>query len=323
MPTEPTARHAAAHDGESPNAVALVDLHCHGALGAEFGLTTDGTRLAAAHHHSRRTDRVVASLVTAAPDELARQVGLLAPLVADGTLAGIHLEGPFLADGRRGAHDPRWLVAPDPGLVRRLVEVAAAAGAPRAIVQWTLAPELPGAMNVIDVLAAHRIRPAFGHTDCTAAEFTAAVCRAGDAFGAPPLATHLFNGMPLLHHRSGGPVAAALTLAAREELIVELVADGVHLAPEVVRMVFELVGPKAIALVSDAMSGTGLGDGDYVLGGQAVTVRHGVVRLRDGGVIAGSVATLADCVAWTIDQAGVAAADAICAASTTPGILIR
>lgn len=297
----------------------LVDLHCHGALGAEFGVDTDGTRIAAAHHRARGTGRVVASLVSAAPDELARQVGVLAPLVADGTLAGIHLEGPFLADGRRGAHDPRCLSLPDPDLVRRLVDVAATSGAPGAIVQWTLAPELPGAMRLIDTLAECGIRPAFGHTDCTAAEFTIAVRHTCSVVGASALATHLFNGMPPLHHRSGGPVAAALTLAGRGELVVELLADGVHLAPEVVRMVFELVGPQAIALVSDAMSATGLGDGDYSLGGRPVAVREGVARLRDGGVIAGSVATLADCVAWAIEVAGVAAGDALHAATATPG----
>ncbi|MGB7819092.1 MAG: N-acetylglucosamine-6-phosphate deacetylase, partial [Ornithinibacter sp.] len=136
--------------------------------------------------------------------------------------------------------------------------------------------------------------------------------------GGPALVTHLFNGMPPLHHRSGGPVAAALTAAARGEAIVELITDGVHVAPEVVRMVFETIGPDAVALVSDSMAATGLGDGTYRLGSLDVEVTDGIARTTDTGAIAGSTSTLADCVRWAVEVAGVDPADAERSASITP-----
>lgn len=120
----------------------LLDLHCHGALGANFGTDEATSRRAAAYHRSQGA-YVVASLVSAAPDRLEQQVRVLAPLVADGTILGIHLEGPCLAHDRRGAHDPGALIDPDPTLVERLAAAAAEAGAPGSIVHWTFARSCP------------------------------------------------------------------------------------------------------------------------------------------------------------------------------------
>jgi N-acetylglucosamine-6-phosphate deacetylase len=135
--------------------------------------------------------------------------------------------------------------------------------------------------------------------------------------------THLFNGMPPLHHRDPGPVAACLGAAARGSAVVELVADGVHLAPATVRAVFDLVGADSIALVTDAMAAAGMPDGSYVLGPVAVRVKDGVARLADGGAIAGGTAHLLDVVRETV-RAGVPLVAAVRAASTTPaGVLGR
>ena len=112
--------------------------------------------------------------------------------------------------------------------------------------------------------------------------------------------THLFNGMPPLHHRSPGPVAACLRLAAAGSVVVELIGDGVHLDAETVRMVFDLVGAGNIALVTDSMAATGLPDGDYVLGPSDVVVRDGVATLRSNGALAGGTATLLEVVRTTI-----------------------
>lgn len=300
----------------------LVDIHCHGAAGAELGDDVDGTRRAAAHHRAAGVEVLVASLVSAPPDVLARQVATLAPFVADGTLAGIHLEGPFLADARRGAHDPAALTDPDPALVERLVTTAADHGAPGALRQMTFAPERPGSEALVRALVAHGIRPAVGHTDTDADTTARTLADVADRQGAPALVTHLFNGMPPLHHRAGGPVAAALTAAARGEAVVELIADGVHVAPEVVRMVFETVGPEHVALVSDAMAATGLGDGRYRLGTLDVVVDRGTARTVDTGAIAGSTSTLADCVRWAVEVARVPEADAVRAATSTPALAL-
>ncbi|MGG5260134.1 N-acetylglucosamine-6-phosphate deacetylase [Phycicoccus avicenniae] len=296
----------------------LVDIHCHGAAGHELGATTEGTLAAVAHHAATGTDVLVASLVSAPFDRLLEQVRTLAPLVADGTLAGIHLEGPFLAHGRRGAHDPAALAAPDASLVERLAEAAALAGAPDALRQMTFAPELPGADALLRALVEHGIRPAVGHTEADAGTTARTLAEVAALQGAPALVTHLFNGMPPLHHRAGGPVAAALAAAARGEAVVELIADGVHVSPEVVRMVFETVGPESVALVSDAMAATGLGDGRYRLGSLEVDVAEGTARTTDTGSIAGGTSTLGECVRWCLEVAGLPEADVLTAASTTP-----
>lgn len=300
----------------------LTDIHCHGAIGHAFGDSEDGSRAAAAHLAARGIPTVVASLVSAAPETLLTQVRTLAPLVADGTLLGIHLEGPFLAQECRGAHDPALLCDPDPALLERLAAAAAELGAPRAIRQLTFAPERPGSLDLVRTMAALGILPAIGHTAATAEQVAETVGAVVAATGRPALITHLFNGMPPFHHRSGGPAAAALSAAARGEAVVELIADGVHVAAEVVRMVFDTLGPERVALVSDAMAATDLGDGDYMLGSLPVRVAGGTARIirEDGaeGSIAGSTSTLADCVHWAIEVAGLDRDDVIRAATLTP-----
>ncbi|HBH58045.1 MAG TPA: N-acetylglucosamine-6-phosphate deacetylase, partial [Arthrobacter bacterium] len=136
-----------------------------------------------------------------------------------------------------------------------------------------------------------------------------------------PTVTHLFNGMPPLHHRSPGPVAACLRLAGAGTIVVELIADGAHLDPETVRMVFELVGAENVVLVTDSMAATGLPDGDYELGPAAVSVSGAVARLRSNGTLAGGTATLLDVVRRTVD-AGVAPATAVQSATAVPAAII-
>ena len=296
----------------------LVDIHSHGALGHEFGHDTQGSREAAAHHRATGSDTLVASIVTAAPADLIDRVQVLAALVADGTLAGIHLEGPFLSDAQRGAHDPVHLTDPDTALVDLMVQSAAEAGAPSAIRQLTFAPERPGSADLVRTLVAHGIRPAVGHTNADGALVSRFLADVAARQGFPAHVTHLFNGMPPFHHRAGGPVAAALAAAARGEAVVELITDGVHVAPDVVRMVFETIGPDAVVLVSDAMAATGLGDGFYRLGSLDVVVVAGTSRLVSNGSIAGSTSTLADCLRWAVDVARVDPTDAHRAATRTP-----
>ncbi|HEX9225693.1 MAG TPA: amidohydrolase family protein, partial [Arthrobacter sp.] len=142
---------------------------------------------------------------------------------------------------------------------------------------------------------------------------------AAQGFGphARPTVTHLFNGMPPLHHRDPGPAAACLRLAAAGTAVVELIGDGVHLDPETVRMVFELVGAGNIALVTDSMAATGLPDGGYALGTSEVVVHDGAVTLSSNGALAGGTATLLEVVRTTIG-AGVSPADAVLAATLVP-----
>lgn len=303
----------------------LVDIHCHGAVGETFGGTVAGTLAAAAHHGHP----VVGSLVSGRPEEMERQVRVVAeamtkgPDGAPGRVVGIHCEGPFLSEARRGAHDPSVLTDTDPALVERLVAAAADAGAPQAIRQWTFAPERSGegVSPFVRALLDHGVVPAVGHTDADARTVRRTLGAIADTSGRPAIVTHLFNGMRPFHHRDGGAVAAAMTAAAAGDCVVEIVADGTHVAPEVVRMVVETLGPDRVVLVSDAMAATGLGDGGYVLGAVPVDVRDGVARVDDGGQagpIAGSTRTLAGCLRWAMEVAGVTPADAERAATITP-----
>jgi N-acetylglucosamine-6-phosphate deacetylase len=260
----------------------LVDMHCHGGGGAGFDQGAAHAREAARFHAAAGTTSVVASIGTSTPDRLREHVTELASCVHDGTLVGLHLEGPYLNPRRCGAHRPDLLRLPDPG---ELEDVLAAADGTVAMV--TLAPELAGGMSMVERLRAAAVRVAVGHTDATAAQTTAAF----DA-GAT-VATHLFNGMRPVHHREGGPVLAALQ---DRRVACELICDGHHVAADVCRLVFDVLEPGRLLLVTDACPAAGMPDGPYRLGGEEVVLHHGAVRTADGRSLAGSALTLLDAV---------------------------
>lgn len=299
----------------------LVDLHCHGALGSDFSEgCADGSRKAARYLHSQGTTTLLASLVTGTPAHLVRNLAVLRTLTDEGLIAGSHLEGPFLATGQCGAHDPALLLEPDAGLVAKCLKAAGPT-----LASMTLAAELPGASGLVDLLARHGVIPSLGHTAAdhhVARQFleraAAGLANAADPSGRlRPTVTHLFNAMPSLHHRSPGPVSASLGAARAGNAVLELIGDGVHLAPETVMLVFDLVGAENIALVTDSMAATGLSDGRYGLGTLAVTVSQGVARVDSTGAIAGGTATLLDILRCTV-AAGVPLQDAVMSASTVP-----
>lgn len=294
----------------------LVDIHCHGGSGGEFGTDTGSARTAAAHHHRAGSTTVVGSLVSASAERLLAGVRACAPLVREGELAGIHLEGPFLSTVRCGAQNPAALIDPDLKLLDDLVLEAG----PGAIAQMTWAPELAGADGLPFAMAQLGILGAVGHTDAdvrTARSALAALVE-HPVRGGQALVTHLFNGMPPMLSREPGPVAAALSAAGRGEAVVEVIADGVHLDGGTVQMLFDTVGARQVALVSDCMAAAGLPEGDYTLGGLSVRVQGRDVRLVDSGSLAGGVSCLLDQVRWCATELGVPLVDAVSAASTTP-----
>lgn len=260
----------------------FIDLHGHGGGGAAYDDGAEAIRAARALHRAHGTTRAVISLVTAPIEQLARRLELVAELcVSDPDVLGSHLEGPFLAQSQRGAHDSELLCAPTSAALDRLL--AAGNGTVR---QVTIAPELPGGLDAVRQVVAAGSVAAVGHTGADLAQAAAAF----DA-GASIL-THTFNAMSGLHHRWPGPVGAALS---DERVTLEVIADGVHLHPAVVRMLCA-AAPGRIALVTDAMAAAGAPDGSYLLGALAVTVVDGVARLSrtdgDGlGAIAGSTLT--------------------------------
>ncbi|MEU1972236.1 N-acetylglucosamine-6-phosphate deacetylase [Microbacterium sp. NPDC019599] len=281
----------------------FIDLHGHGGGGFSYDDGPDAIRAARALHRSHGTTRAVVSLVTAPVETLERQVAAIADLAAtDPDVLGSHLEGPFLDPGHKGAHDPSLLREPLPASVERLL--AAGRGTVR---QVTLAPELPGGLDAVRLIVAAGAAAAVGHTDADAAQARAAF----DA-GAT-IVTHAFNAMRPLHHRDPGPVGAA---ASDERVTLEVIADGVHLDPAVVRIAFA-AAPGRVALVTDAMAAAGAPDGRYDLGPLAVDVVDGVARLAGGGAIAGSTLTQ-DAALRVAVSAGVPLTEAVAALTSVP-----
>ena len=299
----------------------LVDLHCHGGGGASFPDSEGAEEMLAAvlEHRRHGTTSLVASLVTADAATLREKVAQLTGLHRDGEIAAIHLEGPFLSEARRGAQNPDHLTDGDPALVRELAEIAGGA-----LATMTVAPEAAGADEVIDALAGSGAVPSLGHTDGGSAEMTRAVDRSIAALrrrrGRSPLptATHLFNGMRPIHHRDPGPALAALDAASRGEMVVEVIADGVHLDARTVAHVFALAAEDHVVLVTDAMAAAGMADGRYRLGALDVTVEEGVATLTEGGAIAGGTAHLVEVLRHAVLEAGVELVAAVRAASTVP-----
>jgi N-acetylglucosamine-6-phosphate deacetylase len=282
-----------------------VDLHVHGGGGASYSSgDADEARRVARFHLAHGTTTSLASLVSASMDDLVRQVTALVPLVQDGTVAGIHLEGPYISPARRGAHDPAVLREPSLDELDRLLD--ASHGTIRMI---TLAPELPGALPFIEKATARGVVAAIGHTDATYAQ-----TRDGIAAGAR-VGTHLFNAMRGIHHREPGPIPA---LIEAPEVIVELINDGVHVHEAVARLVANGVGLDRLALVTDAMAATGIGDGTYRLGSMTVRVENGVARLAGGGAIAGSTLTMDVALRRSVESVGMPLAAAARTAAAAP-----
>jgi N-acetylglucosamine-6-phosphate deacetylase len=282
----------------------LVDLHVHGFGGVDFASAdTDGYRRAAAALAAAGTTAFQPTFVTAPEEELLTSIRALPAAVGGATVLGCHLEGPFLSPARLGMHPAEARRDPDPGLLERLL----AAGR---VTEVTLAPELQGALALVEVLTRRGIVVSCGHSDATAAEAHAGFDRGARAV------THLFNAMRPFAHRDPGLAGAALT---RDDVVVELILDGYHLADEAVLLAWRAAAGR-VALVTDAVEAAGVGDGRWRLGAVPVEVRDGAVRRLDG-VLAGSVLTLHGAVRELV-RLGVALAAAVDAATRVPAHLV-
>ncbi|MGP5079091.1 N-acetylglucosamine-6-phosphate deacetylase [Brachybacterium alimentarium] len=299
----------------------LVDLHCHGGGGVSFPDSTSPEEMLTAVREHRRhgTTSLIASLVTAEAETLRARVADLAQLADDGEIAAIHLEGPFVSVARCGAQNPEHIIGGDADLVRELAAIAGGS-----LATMTVAPEVDGADPVLEALAEVGAVPSLGHTDGSSEQMTRAVATARTELrrehGRSPLptATHLFNGMRPIHHRDPGPAFAALDAAARGELVVEVIADGVHLDRRTVAHIFSVAAQDTVALVTDAMAAAGMPDGQYRLGALDVTVDAGIATLTGGSSIAGGTAHLLEVVRFAVFEAGVDLVCAVRAATTVP-----
>ncbi|WP_329147789.1 N-acetylglucosamine-6-phosphate deacetylase [Streptomyces sp. NBC_01456] len=290
----------------------FVDMHVHGGGGGSFSSADPEECLTAIATHRRHgTTSMVASTVTGELTDLARQAAVLAELVQQGELAGIHFEGPFISPHRCGAHQPELLRDPDPAEVRRLLDAARGTAS-----MMTVAPELPGGLDSVRLLADAGVIAAVGHTDSTY-DATRRAIEAGAT-----VATHLFNAMPTLGHRTPGPVAALLE---DERITVELINDGTHLHPSILQLAVRQAGDGRVAFITDAMGAAGMNDGMYPLGPMRVEVKDGVARISEGptaGSIAGSTLTLDRAFRRAVTVDGLTVDQAVQALSATPARLL-
>ncbi|WP_157157101.1 N-acetylglucosamine-6-phosphate deacetylase [Diaminobutyricimonas sp. LJ205] len=282
----------------------FIDLHGHGGGGHVFDDGPDEIEAALATHRAHGTTRSVISLVANPVSALTSSLATIAEITErDPLVLGAHLEGPFLTPARRGAHNVNFLLQPSMEVARELLD--AGNGILR---QVTIAPELPGALEVIDLLVEHGVTVAVGHTEATAEQAAAAFDRGAR------LLTHAFNAMPGIHHRAPGPVVAAL---ADERVTVELILDGLHVHPDVASLVFTKALNR-VALVTDAMAAAGAADGHYRLGSLNVTVRNGLAVLSGTDTLAGSTLTQDAALRNAITLVGLDARAAVEAVTLTP-----
>jgi N-acetylglucosamine-6-phosphate deacetylase len=268
----------------------FVDVHIHGAGGHDVMEGTAealGAISAAVAVHG--TTSMLATTVTASEDatcdairgigdwiRFARETPVGAKPQAE--ILGVHLEGPFISPARRGAHPAEWIVAPSREIFGKFVS----AGEGKVVRILTLAPELPGALELIDAARAAGVLPSIGHTDASYEDATRAI-----QHGARH-AAHVFNAMRPFAHRETGVIGAVLTAP---DVTAELIADGVHVDAAAMRILVAAKGSHGVILVSDGMAATGMPDGSYHLGGLEVTVSGGIPRSSDGK-LAGSTLTL-------------------------------
>ncbi|GAC91472.1 N-acetylglucosamine-6-phosphate deacetylase [Anoxybacillus flavithermus NBRC 109594] len=288
----------------------FIDLHIHGAFGADvMDATAEALQTIASRLPEEGTTSFLATTMTAPAEQIEQAVENVANYMqtynvpGQSEILGIHLEGPFLSPKRAGAQHPSNIIEPNIALFQRWQQKAN--GAIRLV---TLAPEENHGLALVSYLKEHGIIASIGHSNAGYEQVTEAI-RAGVTH-----ATHLFNGMSGIHHRKPG---VALAVLMHEEVVCELIADGVHVVPEMVRFAYRNKGKEGLIMITDAMRAKCLGEGEYELGGQRVIVRDGKAMLSDG-TLAGSVLTLKQAVQNVIDFTGCTLEDAIYMASTTP-----
>lgn len=285
----------------------LIDLHMHGLKGFDVEGGEDALHAIARAELPYGVTSFLASL-SARPAAVMQQNLAAVDRVCsasapnEATLLGAHLEGPFLHPDRAGALDPQSFLAPSQEALAAIMGSYA-----QRVRQITIAPELPGAMALIAACQKAGINVALGHTTAVPNVISEAA-----ACGARQI-THLFNGMPPLHHRTPGPACGALL---EDALCAELIADGIHVAPEMILLSYKLKGSSRCVLITDAMSAAGCPDGTYSLGGTPVSVRDGVARIPAGN-LAGSTLTLDKAVRNVIGW-GVSPEHALAMATQTP-----
>ncbi|MEY9094847.1 N-acetylglucosamine-6-phosphate deacetylase [Paenibacillus sp. RC84] len=288
----------------------MIDVHIHGANGFDMmdGSETSIQEVSRACAATGCTSFLVTSVSSTIEALIAmiRSVKRVAGHEAGAKIAGLHLEGPYLNPKRKGMQNERFLRHPDLTEMKEIFDEADGL-----IKMVTIAPELPGGMELVSFLKERGVIIAVAHSDATYEE-------AKQAFEAGAShVTHCFNGMRPIHHRDPGLVVAAFE---QEHVSLQAIVDGIHLHPAIVRMMHRLKGPDGMVLITDALQAMGLGDGKYMFGGHPVTVSEGVARLEDG-TLASSTVTMNEALRLTVET-GISLTDAVKMASSSPARLL-
>lgn len=283
----------------------LVDIHFHGCMGYDF---CDGTKEALDAITSYEASQGVTSIT---PATMTLSEEMLTKIFANAgaydntegsALRGINMEGPFVSEAKKGAQNGAYLHKPDVDFFRKMQKLSGGL-----IKQVAVAPEEDENLNFTKTLK-DEVVISVAHTtadyDTAKAAFDAGACHV----------THLFNAMPNFSHRAPGVVGAAFD---SKDVAVELICDGIHIHPAMVRSVFALFGAQRVCMVSDSMMATGLKDGQYALGGQPVNVKGRLATLENG-TIAGSASNLMECLRVAVKEMGIPLADAVLASTATP-----
>ncbi|QJD82726.1 N-acetylglucosamine-6-phosphate deacetylase [Cohnella herbarum] len=288
----------------------MIDIHIHGANGYDM---MDGTE-ASIQEVSRTcaatgcTSFLVTS-VSSTMDDLLNMIRSVKSVIGHeqgAKITGIHLEGPYLNPKRKGMQNEKYLRHPDLDEMKHIFQEAGSL-----IKMVTIAPELPGGLELISYLKDQGVVIAVAHSDATYEE-------AKEAFGAGAShVTHCFNGMRPIHHRDPGLIVAAFE---EQHVSLQAIVDQVHLHPAILRLMHRIKGPEGMVLITDALQAMGLGDGDYLFGGHNVTVTEGVARLADG-TLASSTVTMNEALRLSVEN-GISFTDAVQMASTSPARIL-
>ena len=296
----------------------FVEIHTHGAAGYDFLDNTKEAYVEIAKAHAQHgTTSLLPTITSSTTEGMLDSIDVFESVGETGgaELLGIHFEGPYFAPSQKGAQEERFLRDFDPEEYKKIVDRT------DKIIRWTGAPELKGSEEFAEYLKSKGILPCIGHSD---AESTVAHKAFENGF---THCTHLYSGMSTVHRKNAFRYAGIVEEAyLNDDMTVELIADGIHLPTDLLRLIYKIKGPDKIALITDSMRGAGMPDGESVLGsldnGLKVIIEDGVAKLPDRTAFAGSVAFSDRLVRNMINMAKVSVVDAVKMASTTPAKII-
>ena len=299
----------------------FIDIHVHGGGGHDFMDCDENAFLKIAETHARHgTTAMVPTTLSCEKDELITTLEIYKQAdknnFSGAQFIGMHIEGPYFAMNQRGAQDPRYIRDPDPDEYKEIIKRF------DVIKRWSAAPELNGALEFARYLRSNNILPALAHTDATYEEVVK-----GFECGYI-LATHLYSAMSTITRRNAYRYAGVIeAVFLIDEMDVEIIADGRHVPSPLLQLALKIKGPSRIALITDAMRGAGMPEGEFTLGnknsGLKAIVEDGVAKLPDRSSFAGSVATTDRLVRNMINLANVSVTDAVKMMSYTPARIMN